>query len=108
MSPASIQACLGDASKALDWLEKAYDEHDQTLVWVKVHPRLDAVREDPRYFALLEKLGLQAGSDAEVCRGRATSAAEVGRVLSQKCPEPRRLRGKSARIGEDRIYRGRT
>jgi len=43
---------------ALDWLEKAYDEHDQTLVWIKVHPRLDSVRGDARYENLLRKMNL--------------------------------------------------
>jgi len=27
----SIHACLGDVETALDWLERAYEEHDQTL-----------------------------------------------------------------------------
>jgi TolB-like protein/Tfp pilus assembly protein PilF len=55
---ASIHACLGDVDKSLDWLETAYDEHDQTLVWLKVHPRLDPVRGEPRYRKLLEKMKL--------------------------------------------------
>ena len=55
---ASIYACMGEAATALDWLEKAHAEHDQTLVWVKVHPRLDPVRHDPRYLALLERMSL--------------------------------------------------
>ena len=55
---ASIHACLGDVDKSLDWLETAYDEHDQTLVWLRVHPRLDPVREQPRYHKLLQKMNL--------------------------------------------------
>ena len=55
---ASIHACLGDVETSLDWLEKAYREHDQTLVWLKVHPRLDPVRGEPRYAALLAKMNL--------------------------------------------------
>ncbi len=55
---ASIHACMGEVDTALDWLEKAYTEHDQTLVWVKVHPRLDPVRQQPRYLSLLKKMGL--------------------------------------------------
>jgi serine/threonine-protein kinase len=55
---ASIHACMGEVDTALDWLEKAYAEHDQTLVWVKVHPRLDPVRQQPRYVELLKKMGL--------------------------------------------------
>lgn len=55
---ASVYACLHDVETSLDWLEKAYEEHDQTLVWVKVHPRLDPIREHPRYRALLERMRL--------------------------------------------------
>jgi serine/threonine-protein kinase len=56
---ASIHACLGDTAAALDWLERAYDEHDQTLVWVKVHPRLDGLRQEPRFLRLLERMRLR-------------------------------------------------
>jgi tetratricopeptide (TPR) repeat protein len=55
---ASIHAVLGDLDTALDWLERAHAEHDQTLVWLKVHPRLDPLRGHPRYRALLRKMRL--------------------------------------------------
>jgi hypothetical protein len=54
----SIHAVLGDNATALDWLERAYAEHDQTLVWLKVHPRLDGLRDEPRYRELLRRMGL--------------------------------------------------
>jgi len=55
---ASIYASLGDTDMALDWLEKAHAEHDQTLVWVKAHPRLDILHDEPRYKAILDQMGL--------------------------------------------------
>jgi serine/threonine-protein kinase len=55
---ASIYARLGEKDAALEWLERAYDEHDSTLVWLKVHPRFDALRGEPRFAALLSKMGL--------------------------------------------------
>ena len=55
---ASIYARLGDHAPALDWLERAYEERDSTLVWLKVHPRFDALRHEPRLVALLARLGL--------------------------------------------------
>ena len=55
---ASIYARRGEREAALDWLERAYAEHDSTLVWVKVHPRFDPLRAEPRFLALLEKMGL--------------------------------------------------
>jgi tetratricopeptide (TPR) repeat protein len=56
---ASIYARLGENDAALDWLERAYDEHDSTLVWLKVHPRFDDVRAHPRFAALLRKMKLE-------------------------------------------------
>jgi len=55
---ASVFSCLGEIEAALDWLDRAWDEHDQTLVWVKVHPRLDPLRAEPRFRSLLEKMRL--------------------------------------------------
>jgi tetratricopeptide (TPR) repeat protein len=55
---ASIYACLGEIETSLDWLEKAYREHDQTLVWVKVHPRLKPLHGHRRYEELLHRMNL--------------------------------------------------
>ncbi|HKI84364.1 MAG TPA: hypothetical protein VKA63_08510, partial [Candidatus Krumholzibacteria bacterium] len=55
---ASIYACMNEVDRALDWLERAHAQHDQTLVWIKVHPRLDPLRGHPRYEALLKKMSL--------------------------------------------------
>jgi tetratricopeptide (TPR) repeat protein len=54
----SIYACMGEVDTSLDWMEKAFEAHDQTLVWLKVHPRLDALRGTNRYRALLERMRL--------------------------------------------------
>lgn len=55
---ASIYSCLREIDAAFEWLERAFDEHDQTLVWVKVHPRLDPLRSDARFDRFLEKMHL--------------------------------------------------
>ncbi len=55
---ASIYSCLGEVDVALDWLERAHAQHDQTLVWIKVHPRLDPLRDEPRFRAILEAMEL--------------------------------------------------
>ncbi len=55
---ASIYLKLGERGPALEWLERAYDEHDSTLVWIKVHPRFDTLRAEPRFAALVTKMGL--------------------------------------------------
>jgi serine/threonine protein kinase/tetratricopeptide (TPR) repeat protein len=55
---ASIYSCLHEVDAAFDWLDTAYAEHDQTLVWVKVHPRLDPLRGDPRFDEFLRRMNL--------------------------------------------------
>jgi len=55
---ASYYSVIGDHGHALDWLERAYAQRDGTLVWVKVHPRLDGLRGEPRFRELLAKMRL--------------------------------------------------
>jgi len=55
---ASIYAMLGEHEEALSWLERAYAEHDPPLVWLKVHPRFDALRGHPRFTELLRRMNL--------------------------------------------------
>jgi TolB-like protein len=57
---ASYYAIIGDNDRALDWLEKAYSERDGTLVWLKVHPRLDGLRAEQRFRDLLARLRLDS------------------------------------------------
>src|SRR5260370_933643 len=55
---ATIYAVLGDKRTALDLLEKAYQERDRSLVWIKVDHNYDSLRSEPRFIALLQKVGL--------------------------------------------------
>ena len=55
---ASAFAVAGDNARALDWLERAYEQRDGTLVWIKVHPRMDGLRAEPRFRELLAKMRL--------------------------------------------------
>jgi hypothetical protein len=49
---------LGERAKALDALEEGFENSDGGLVWLKVDPRLDDLRTDPRYLRLLRHAGL--------------------------------------------------
>jgi TolB-like protein/DNA-binding winged helix-turn-helix (wHTH) protein/Tfp pilus assembly protein PilF len=60
-SVALLKLHLGDRPGALDALEKAYEEKDGFLVNLAVDPRLRPLSGDPRFRALLGKLGLEAG-----------------------------------------------
>jgi TolB-like protein/Tfp pilus assembly protein PilF len=59
VSPADIAALyvwLGDNDRAMDWFEKAFDERSFNMVYLKVHPGYDRLRQDPRFLALLRRL----------------------------------------------------
>jgi serine/threonine-protein kinase len=53
---ALIYLGLGEHSKAIDWLEKAYEGRSQWLTWLKVEPLLDPLRPDPRFQALVKRM----------------------------------------------------
>jgi serine/threonine-protein kinase len=55
---ALIYVGLGEKEQAFAWLEKAYHERFFFLIWLKVEPRLDPLREDPRFQDLLRRVGL--------------------------------------------------
>ena len=49
---------IGEPDKAIAKLEKAYDERETFLTFINVDPRLDALRNDPRFIHLQEKIGV--------------------------------------------------
>jgi TolB-like protein/Tfp pilus assembly protein PilF len=53
-----IYIALGDKDQAFAWLEKARQERAGQISWVKVEPKLDPLRSDPRFTELLRRLGL--------------------------------------------------
>ena len=55
-----LHAGLGAKDLALDALEKAFEDRDVWLVWLKVEPRFDPLRADLRFGRLLEKAGFHA------------------------------------------------
>ena len=56
---AVIYIALGDTTVGLDWLERAYDEQSPWIGYLRVDPRLDPVRSDPRFEGLLRKARLR-------------------------------------------------
>jgi len=49
---------LGDRDRAFQWLDQAYDEDCEYLVYLSTEPMADPLRSDPRFPRLLQKLGL--------------------------------------------------
>ncbi len=56
---AVVYVGLGDKEQAFAWLEKAYQDRSFWLIWLKVEPRFDSLRDDPRFQDLLRRIGLQ-------------------------------------------------
>ena len=56
---ASIYAGLGEKEKAFEYLEKAFEKRDSSLFSVKIDPWLKSLHSDPRFKALLKKMGLE-------------------------------------------------
>ncbi|GAG50475.1 unnamed protein product, partial [marine sediment metagenome] len=57
-SRALIYMGLGEKDQAFDYLAKAYKERESFLAFFKVWPFFDGLRTDPRFKALLRKMGL--------------------------------------------------
>ena len=55
---ALIYVGLGEKEQALNLLEKAYEERYPWLIHLSVEPRLDPLRSEPRFKALLSRIGL--------------------------------------------------
>jgi hypothetical protein len=55
---AIIHTALDEIDSALEHLERALEEHDDHLPYLKVNPRVDSLRDEPRFKAVLKRMGL--------------------------------------------------
>ncbi|MCC7034658.1 MAG: tetratricopeptide repeat protein [Acidobacteria bacterium] len=53
---AMAYAAIGETESALARMQEAYTARDFWMVWLKVQPELDPLRDDPRFQALLRKV----------------------------------------------------
>ena len=56
---ALVHSALGERQTAIDWLERAAERRDLPLSLIGVHPAYDALRQEPRFAALLMRLRLR-------------------------------------------------
>jgi tetratricopeptide (TPR) repeat protein len=59
---AGIHIGLGDNDRAMDYLEKSWDERCHWLIYLHIDPSMDDLRSDPRFDDLLKRVGLPAGA----------------------------------------------
>ncbi|HZW96541.1 MAG TPA: tetratricopeptide repeat protein [Candidatus Eremiobacteraceae bacterium] len=57
-SLATLYGALGESNEAFVWLEKAYQERDPQLTYLKAGRRFEPLREDPRFGQLVRRVGL--------------------------------------------------
>ena len=53
---ALVYAGMGEKDKSFEWLKKAFDERSHWLVWLRLDPRWDVLRSDPRFGELLDRM----------------------------------------------------
>jgi TolB-like protein/DNA-binding winged helix-turn-helix (wHTH) protein len=56
---AAVQVRLGEFDDVFQLLDRAYTNRDPKLIYLKIHPDMDAIRSDPRFQSLLRRIGLQ-------------------------------------------------
>jgi TolB-like protein/Tfp pilus assembly protein PilF len=55
---AGVYTGLGDKQMAMDWLDKAYKERNDRLIYLNVDPMADPLRPEPRFRDLMTRLHL--------------------------------------------------
>ncbi len=56
---ALVYAALGENDSAFKCLEQSYERHEEAILSLKVDPKVDPLRSDPRFAALLKKIGIE-------------------------------------------------
>jgi tetratricopeptide (TPR) repeat protein len=56
---ALVHAALGENDLAFKYLEESYDRREEALLTLKIDPKVDPLRSDPRFTVLLRKIGIE-------------------------------------------------
>jgi serine/threonine-protein kinase len=56
---ALIYNALDERDNALDWLQKGYEQRDPKMTFLKVEPKWNNLRSDPRFITLLKRMRLE-------------------------------------------------
>ena len=54
---ALVEIALGERERAFAELERAFDDAYWRMLYLRVDPKLDTLRDDPRFEALVGRLG---------------------------------------------------
>jgi len=53
-----LQLATGEDEKAIEWLDKAADEHASQVIFLHLDPRFERVHSNPRFQNLLRRVGV--------------------------------------------------
>jgi hypothetical protein len=60
---ATIYASLEDRDNTFQWLERAFADRSTNIAFLEYDPSFDAMRDDARFAALVERIGLRKRKD---------------------------------------------
>lgn len=54
---ALVYAGLGEKRQVLNWLDKALEDRAHWLVWIRLDPRWDSIRDEPQFKTIVSRVG---------------------------------------------------
>jgi tetratricopeptide (TPR) repeat protein len=63
---AGIHVGLAENERAMEYLEKCYEEHSHWLIYIDKDPSLDRLRGNPRFQKLVREIGVPSGDTASI------------------------------------------
>jgi tetratricopeptide (TPR) repeat protein len=54
---ALVYASMGKKDQAFRWIQQAYDDRNENVIWLKGDPRFDVLRSDARFETLVQNFG---------------------------------------------------
>jgi serine/threonine-protein kinase len=64
---ALIHFAMGQTTEGFEWLTKAFQDRAFELLSIQVDPRFDALRDDPRFIALTNRMGVPVSESQTLC-----------------------------------------
>jgi len=64
---AGIHVGLGENERAIEYLQKCYEEHSHWLIYILLDPGMDDLRDNPGFHDQLRRVGLPTLTTATPC-----------------------------------------
>jgi TolB-like protein/Flp pilus assembly protein TadD len=85
---AAIHAHLGEVARAMDCLERAFAEHSGDMLFLGVDPAYDPLRSDPRFQALVRRVGIPQSAAGVAPRSRPRGRRSGARAARPRPADP--------------------